>query len=1250
MKQLRVEQFLKFAAQHKTSVYACLLIVIAIISHIHWFNPFNILEFGDWQYRPDEHVQQLLTSWNTWIPFNNFGTPNILISGFPFRGVAWSVITLLGFSYDIATKITLFIPSAIGGFLAPFFLGKRLFKHNFIAFIVALFYGSTTYFLIVQTAHLPIAVAYALLPLLVYVLDKAIEENKMHYWLCLTLLFSVGIFYEVRIMFIEAFILVGYFAFSLLNKKAPLKRYYKPIIIVGLLTILINLFWLLPSKFAAASAIGEVASRGLFGDSLFDVAHSFTITKWNWTGTLVDRTFTTQSTPFYLWLVPTLCLLCLILPNRYKKQTLFFTLVTLVGIFLTKQSAEPFASAYEWLYYNLPGFVLFREASKFYIILAFGYFGLLGYSLLTLREQKKNNPLRLILYPTAALLLLLTVGMNLKPAVTTEIGGTFKPAHMPEDYKLLKKFVASQPDYFRTYWVPRESWWGYYDNTHPKVRGVDAINQDWRKIMPPTGNGHGYDLAQDNIDIFQQPYSESLFASASIKYVVVPLRDQLNNDDFYPSYGNEQQFYIDELDKVSFLKRINIGTKDVYVYENKNYSPYVSTLSNVANIEEAALTEAHEKILPQLNMQNAVVKEDQKTKPSTGETGIRSLFKNGSEDFIKDTKLESTLEIARNSILYVDNSKRTLEYRIANGQISLHERNPGILYRNNVAISNSPQTSNLLGKADLTKGYQHVISQGDSISYIKTDEASHNLGSIREDVVVSRLAKQNKIANPSFESGTWEKQVQDCNAYDKMPSLTMGTSQDNFTEGKRSLYLGAQRHTACTKQKDISITGSTDYLLSFDHQNEGSQKIGYKITFSPGNQSIRQDIEVHDKAWHTFTRKIHTPNGASKMTLELYGYPDEDQKSSSVTLYDNLKLLELSPLIVSKNQNIDSANEIALPEGKATFSYTDPKFQKINTIENGSFERGAWEQKVQDCNAYDRHPEIGMKIGTDKTQTNYLELMAKRHIACTARKAIPVEENTSYVFSLSTQSPTRSDASYYIRFNNQDGKVIKHTVKAINTEWNRTILNITTPPGATEASLTVYAVPKTDGKLASIVRYDDFSLTPIPDILTRYYAVSSPDKAPKSAPITHFSATGPTKKIIHISNVSTPFYLRMNESYHVGWQLSLSDTKNSSFFKTHLPSKPLHTIPNSEHINLSRFLNAWYIDPAAFCSEEKTLNGCHLNADGTYSMQLVAEFYPQRWFNLCLIISTVAFTGTIIATYWLFRRSKNKPGYRVREA
>jgi hypothetical protein len=557
--------------------YPLTLITFAVISHLQWFNPYSVLNFSDWSYWPNEAVKQLWNSYGTWINFFNFGAVNIQLP-FNFFKSIWSLFANLGFSYDLATKITFLIPIAILGFINPYVLFKKLTKNELISFVVALFYGTTTYFLIRQTAHLPVAFVYALVPLIFYLFIRAFEKNKLVNWLPFTLVYWVSICYEIRMTYIVTFIIFLYFLFFYIPN---IKNYWKNILLSSLFIIGLNLFWLLPTIFGGFSEnISAVANRGLFGNFLFDIKHAFALSDSPWTGGLPDRNFIKQPIIWYLWFVPIIAFSNFLLNrnNKYKKETIFFVIISLIGIFLTKQSDSPLPNAYKWLYENFPGFNLFREASKFYLITAIGYIGLIGYTLLFLKEHK-NKILNKYIF-TAFIIIMISIAIyNTKPLITNEIGTMFVPKHIPNDYFILKNYILKQPEYFRTFWTPTYSRWGIYTNQKPKISNVNVIGADWKNLLEIYNKNEK--LVQNQIlNVFKLSFANSLADVSSIKYVIVPIQDKANDDDFFIYYGgkgnpNIRDWYISELDRIEWLKKIDIGTSELVVYENENYRPHL---------------------------------------------------------------------------------------------------------------------------------------------------------------------------------------------------------------------------------------------------------------------------------------------------------------------------------------------------------------------------------------------------------------------------------------------------------------------------------------------------------------------------------------------------------------------------------------------------------------------------------------------------------------------------------------------------
>ena len=538
-----------------------LLLIIAIITHINWFKPSTTLSSGDWLFFSDEVVKQLWRSWATWITFGHFGFSNPQISFYFFKSI-WSVISHLGFSFNVATIITFFIPIAILGFVSPYILFKNLFQDNFIAFIASLFYGTTTPFLVRQTAHLPIAFVYALTPLVLNFFILSINQNRFSYWLIFVSLFSISFFYEPRITLIVLLILIIYFFID----PGKIKKYLKNAIVSSVILIGFNSFWLLPTFLTSIfDNISILKNRGLFGDWLFDLPHSIALYESSWTGKYPNMQFVKQPILWYFWIVPIFITISLFIKNKHaKEKLLFFWVISLIGILLTKQTSAPFTNLYGWLYDNFSAFGLYREASKFFLLTALGYSGLLGYSLLFTRDFFYKINMK-GLFSVISLIIISLSLWNTKPLLTKEFRTLFISKNIPNDYFIVKQFILNQPDYFRTLWVPTNSRWSFFIDNHP-VAGVVTIADYWNKIINP-----GF---LESLPLFKYSFSNQLLDLVSAKYIFIPLQDKLNDDDFFSIYGKRQPL-IDYLDKLTYLKKINIGTKEIVAYENKNYRPHI---------------------------------------------------------------------------------------------------------------------------------------------------------------------------------------------------------------------------------------------------------------------------------------------------------------------------------------------------------------------------------------------------------------------------------------------------------------------------------------------------------------------------------------------------------------------------------------------------------------------------------------------------------------------------------------------------
>ena len=153
----------------------------------------------------------------------------------------------------------------------------------------------------------------------------------------------------------------------------------------------------------------------------------------------------------------------------------------------------------------------------------------------------------------------------------------------------------------------------------------------------------------------------------------------------------------------------------------------------------------------------------------------------------------------------------------------------------------------------------------------------------------------NLIRKSSFEDGLWNDVVGDCNNYDDKGKLGIALS-DVALDGSKSLELQATRHIACTGPGVLPAVEDKTYFFSFDYQSPNSKEAGYYLGFNdPDKTVINERLPIGDKGWHTFTKQIKVPAGASSVSLVVYSY-STDGETNIITRYDNFHFVQLPDL------------------------------------------------------------------------------------------------------------------------------------------------------------------------------------------------------------------------------------------------------------------------------------------------------------------------------------------------------------------
>jgi hypothetical protein len=134
------------------------------------------------------------------------------------------------------------------------------------------------------------------------------------------------------------------------------------------------------------------------------------------------------------------------------------------------------------------------------------------------------------------------------------------------------------------------------------------------------------------------------------------------------------------------------------------------------------------------------------------------------------------------------------------------------------------------------------------------------------------------------------------------------------------------------------------------------------------------------------------------------------------------------------------------------------------------------------------------------------------------------------------------------------------------------------------------------------------------------------------------------KNIEHVKWENNKEVLDYNEKYKIDFisknfqgTIQNDNLDSGSFYETWF-TKPIDD--NKNHFMVNGYANSWIIDPDKACFNSSK---CIKNSDGSYDMELVVEFWPQRLMYVGLFISSITLIGCLgYLGFDLIRRRNRK--------
>jgi len=441
------------------------------------------------------------------------------------------------------------------GYLFPFLIitvcSSYAFAKHFVrssfALIGVLIYTVNTYsILIISGGQTGVAMAYGLAPFVLLQFVKTIDtlknitvkqSIKNGLWLALLIGFDLRLTY---------LILVAIFMFYLLDliRKFKMRSIFRQVafifVIPSLVAASLHLFWILPAVMygKVISGLGEAYTNvGMLKFlSVADFSHSLSFLHPNWPENLFGKVYFLQpeflALPFIAF-----CSLLYMNAKNNKKHIVFFGLLVLIGAFFAKGVQDPFGNIFNWFFLHVPGFVMFRDPTKFYLFIALGYTILIPFFLDRLTILFKKNTWVL------SLLFMLFWGMTVRELFVGSVHGTLDKVTVPNDYLKFEKQMSGEIGFSRTFWVPTVEKFAFPTTNHPSIDAFTVTKES---------------SVSGVVKWLENPSAEEQLARWGTQYVVVPIDNVGEIFTTERKYDDEKRVNVmNQLDKLPWLERKN---------------------------------------------------------------------------------------------------------------------------------------------------------------------------------------------------------------------------------------------------------------------------------------------------------------------------------------------------------------------------------------------------------------------------------------------------------------------------------------------------------------------------------------------------------------------------------------------------------------------------------------------------------------------------------------------------------------------
>ena len=527
-------------------------------------NSFLYFSSGDLDFFWKEQIQRLSWLPNVFRKDVSFGQSSLmsLWLDYPFRLIL-KLFSTIGLSWFVIEKI-LWASVFILAITSSYRLAKYVLRSRLSAWLAGFIYIANTYFLLLFSGgQLGVALAYAFAPFVSLQFMKFIDTKnlKVKATFINGLSFALLVGFDLRLAYLTFGMIMLY---GIWKKTFHFFHIGISLFIAGLL----HLFWILPILMThiGTAALGEdFTNPGMLKFLSFaDLSHTLTLLHPNWPENLFGKVYFLQ--PEFL-IIPILAFAALLWINHKKENNekiFYFAIISLIGAFFAKGVQSPAGDLFQWCFLHIPGFVMFRDPTKFYLLTAIGYSILIPFTLLKLSDRFTKK--KVIIYILFSIFWIISI----RAVFTCDVKGNFRPVSLPQEYIRFKDQLVDDAIASRTLWIPRKENFAYYSDTHPVLQ-LDQLFKDASLSEVPK-------IATSSAFI-------SVLKDSGVRYVVVPIdvERKMFMSDYVYNEAMRQEIIV-ALKQTNLIK--DPGYAKLAVFENPEFQGINIIIPNIVPVQQ----------------------------------------------------------------------------------------------------------------------------------------------------------------------------------------------------------------------------------------------------------------------------------------------------------------------------------------------------------------------------------------------------------------------------------------------------------------------------------------------------------------------------------------------------------------------------------------------------------------------------------------------------------------------------------------